>query len=220
MRSLRIIVVLIALFTTAMATAEAAPITWTYTGNVVTAPLHPELASIVPVGTFFSLTYTFDSNTPNSCPFCSGAQYDAVISETLSLGPAINNQTLNVKPGLLLVMPTVYSSIFISDPVLPVRDTGWRLVDVDFVLDFRPNPVFPSLALPLVQPNPANTDPGASTANVFFNRGACPLLPCDFDQAHVVLFPVQTVPEPSTWLLFGSGLVGIAFFRKKHLRKV
>jgi hypothetical protein len=205
---------------------EAAPITFNYTGTVVsTSTPDLDFAGLIPNGTSFSLSYTFDSVAPVPVTGPTSATYQGLISNsTVTLGSFTFMQPGSVPFASLNTEISVVLSGFIGGepnsqaylaqgPITGALSSNWEVSDWRFGLGF-PSPQFSSLDLPLVQPNVANARPDIASARLRFINPANPMQVGD---AQIQLAPV---PLPAAALLFPTGLslLAVTFRRLKPAR--
>jgi len=225
-----LITLLLLLGTALCAPVSASPITFAFTGNVisVSAPLSGTFNTSQTLSGF----YTFESTTPDTVPldatlgFYTGALTAlslTVGSYTGTLGPAPPGSAIAVENNRVFVFePLPRNSYTVGAGFVGPDVAGLSPLFVSVVSVFDPTgTALNSDSLPTTPPNLSAFTQGLGFALIFGD----PDFPEDEQQVRGTLTSLTLVteppegtpiPEPSTWLLLSSGLAGIAVWRQRQ----
>ena len=209
-------------FTSGFLQVFALPMTFSYEGTINqilgNAKIRPTFNVLQ--GERLRFTYTFDASATDILPTSPtvGLYANAITKYSVDLGPLTYTGTTGAivvdNQGFAFGTYTVFDLLSMTGPLLH----GFQASSVLSVLDNFSGTAFPDDRLPLIQPNPERFD--RSLLSIEFQD------PSTLDTIEIIARNTillsedgngnNAVPEPSTILLFSSGLVGLIMWRYRQ----
>ena len=193
------------------APSHAAPITFAYEGTVNFTFGGPAFDAFL--GQTLRIEYTFESTTADSTAATNRGDYAAITSMTATVG----TYSATAAAGPIVVFDNLngndeYGVLGISAVGPPIG--GMPLNFLQIQLQDPTQTAFANDALPTVQPDPANFGGNNFLAiNFFGGRKNSGNIGTDL----VTISPVTApVPEPGTLAMFGLGLAGLGYMRRRR----
>ncbi|NKB19272.1 MAG: PEP-CTERM sorting domain-containing protein [Alphaproteobacteria bacterium] len=188
-----------AAITLATTAAQAAPITFAYEGIVNSGVGGPAFSAFI--GQTATLEYTFDDAAPDLSPGAASGQY-ALTSTSVTIGGSV----WTVAGGNLFIDDGAMDrNRFNNSGATGPSVGGFGPLGIFLDMDDATGTALSSDALPLTQPDPA--DFGLTQFGVGFGLGSI----------NVQTFTIAdtAVPEPGALIVFGFGLAGLSFIRRR-----
>ena len=223
-----LITLLLLLGTALSGPVSASPITFAFTGNVISvdAPLSGTFNTSQTLSGF----YTFESTTPDTVPLdpTLGSYTGALTALSFTVGsytgtgPALPGGTIVVENNRVMPFQPIPRDSYTAGGEVVGPDVGG--LSPLFVFVGLADPTGTALnsdSLPTSPPTLSAFTQGLGFALIF----GLPAFPENEEQVRGTLTSLTLVteppegtpiPEPSTWLLLSSGLAGIALWRQRH----
>ena len=201
--------------------AQAVPVTFDYEGRVDFIEGIDDPSVNMLLGQHLRLTIMYESTTPDllpTRPFI-GEYNNAITGFTITVGET----TLTGNTGDVFVLNDMPSGAVADSLVLNSQDSsiigpflgGQPVQGIGVVFNDSAGAALDSVALPTSQPDPSKFD--FVKLSVFLGEGRSEFGP--YRNALVAVNDIQSVPEPSTVWLLGTGFVGLAGWRYRTSMK-
>ena len=197
----------------------AIPLTFSYEGNVTSITgkaKHRDTFNAV-TGERFLLTYHFESTTPDILPASptAGLFTGAITDYSVTLGLTTYSGSTGTivvdNQGFAFGTYTIFDTFSISGPQLH----GFEPTSVLALFDDFSHTVFSDDSLPLTQPDPQDFDQSFLQLELRqpISQDLVTITASNNLQINAAGNGGPVVPEPSTLLLFGSGIVALSLWR-------
>jgi hypothetical protein len=196
--------------------AHAALVTFHFEGNVTA--ISPVLSSDFSLSDQFRGSYSFDSFAPDLDPLARSGGYRLANASLTLGGKTYSIGTLGGAIGVVLDDGVTHSPSYNMVTTLAGPNIGWLFPD-GMTLTVAGNNLLTDDALPLTPPSLSNLNinsirfvmGGFNPANGLLDNGAV--------LGHITSLSLTAVPLPGAVFLFGSGVLGLAAFGRRHLMR-